>query len=106
MQLRNALLIAVPPIVLTTVSAVAQTYGDHPHMGSWGWGGMIIGPIMMIVFIALIVGAVVLAVRWTGLGGSALTGGANKARNILDERFARGEIDKDDYEERKRVLSD
>ncbi len=106
MQLRNALLIAVPPIVLTTVSAVAQTYGDHPHMGSWGWGGMIIGPIMMIVFIALIVGAVVLVVRWTGLGGSALTGGANKARNILDERFARGEIDKDDYEERKRVLSD
>jgi putative membrane protein len=67
---------------------------------------MIIGPIMMIVFIALIVGAVVLVVRWTGLGGSALTGGANKARNILDERFARGEIDKDDYEERKRVLSD
>jgi uncharacterized membrane protein len=40
------------------------------------------------------------------LGGSALAGGANKARHILDERFARGEIDKDDYEERKRVLSD
>ncbi len=33
-------------------------------------------------------------------------GGANKARNILDEQFARGEIDKDDYEEHKRVLSD
>jgi putative membrane protein len=106
MRLRNALLIAVPAIVLTTVSAVAQTYGDHPHMGAGGWGGMILGPIMMIVFIALIVGAVVLVVRWTGLGSSALAGGANKARNILDERFARGEIDKDDYEERKRVLSD
>ncbi len=106
MRLRNALLIAVPATVLTAASATAQTYGDQPHMGAWGWGGMIIGPIMMIVFIALIVGAVVLVVRWTGLGGSALTGGANKARNILDERFARGEIDKDDYEERKRVLSD
>ncbi len=105
MELRNAPLVAVPATVLTTVSAAAQTYGDHPHMGG-GWGGMIIGPIMMIVFIALIVGAVVLVVRWTGLGGSALAGGANKARNILDERFARGEIDKDDYEERKRGLSD
>ena len=31
MRLRNALLIAVPAIVLTTVSAAAQTYGDHPH---------------------------------------------------------------------------
>ena len=106
MRLRNAHLIAVPAIVLMTMPAVAQTYCDHPHMGPWGWGGMILGPIMMIVFIALIVGAVVLVVRWTGLGGSVLTGGANKARNILDERFARGEIDKDDYEERKRVLSD
>ena len=67
---------------------------------------MILGPIMMIVFIALIVGAVVWVIRWTGLGGSAVASGANKARLILDERFARGEIDKDDYEERKRVLSD
>ncbi len=31
---------------------------------------------------------------------------SHKARHILDERFERGEIDKDDYEERKRVLSD
>ncbi len=106
MQLRNAPLIAVPATVLTTVSAAAQTYGDHPHMGAWGWGGMIIGPIMMIVFIAVIVGAVVLVLRWMGLGGSTVAGGANKARHILDERFARGEIDKEDYEERKRVLSD
>ncbi len=106
MRLRNALLIAVPATALMTVPAVAQTYGDHPHMGAWGWGGMIIGPIMMIVLIALIVGAVGLVIRWTGLGGSAVAGGANKARHILDERFARGEIDKDDYEERKRVLSD
>ncbi len=106
MRLRSALLIAVPATALMTVPAVAQTFGDHPHMGAWGWGGMIFGPIMMIVFLALIVGAVVLVIRWTGLAGSAVVGGANKARHILDERFARGEIDKDDYEERKRVLSD
>ena len=100
-----ALLASAPATALMTVPAVAQTYGDHPHMGAWGWSGMIFGPIMMIVFIAVIVGAVILVIRWTGLGGSAVAGGANKARHILDERFARGEIDKDDYEERKRVLS-
>ncbi len=105
MRLRSALLIAVPATALMTVPAVAHTSRDHPHMGAWGWGGMIFGPIMMVVFIAVIVGAVILVIRWTGLGGSAVAGGANKARHILDERFARGEIDKDDYEERKRVLS-
>jgi len=106
MRWRNTLLIAVPAAILTTVPATAQTYSDHPHMGTWGWGGMIFGPVMMIVFLGLIVGAVVLVLRWTGVGGSSMSGGANKARHILDERFARGEIDKDDYEERKRVLSD
>ncbi len=106
MRLRNALLIAVPATVLTTVSAAAQSYGGPPHTGAWGWGGMVFGPIITILFIALIVGAVVLVIRWMGLGGSVVAGGANKARHILDERFARGEIDKDDYEECKRALSD
>ena len=105
MRLINALLIAVPSTALMTVPAVAQTYGDHPHMGAWGWGGMIFGPIMMIVFIALVVGAVVLVLRWMGLGGSPAARGEKNARDVLDERFARGEIDKDEYEERRRVLS-
>jgi putative membrane protein len=105
MRLISALLIAVPSTALMTVPAVAQTYGDHPHMGAWGWGGMIFGPIMMIVFIALIVGAVVLVLRWMGLGGSPAARGEKNARDVLDERFARGEIDKDEYEERRQVLS-
>ena len=106
MRLRNALLIAVPATVSTAVSAAAQGYGDHPQMWGWGWGGMIFGPIMMIVFLVLIVGAVILVLRWAGLVGSPATRSAKNALNILDERFARGEIDKDEYEERKRALSE
>ncbi len=105
MGLRNALLIMIPVSVLTAASAAGQNYGDHPHMWGWGWGGMIFGPIMMIVFIALIVGAVVLVLRWMGLGGSPAARGEKNAREILDGRFARGEIDKDEYEERRQVLS-
>ncbi len=105
MGLRNALLIVILVSVSTTVSAAGQNYGDHPHMWGWGWGGMIFGPIMMIVFIALIVGAVVLVLRWMGLGGSPAARGEKNARDVLDERFARGEIDKDEYEERRQVLS-
>ncbi len=41
MRLINALVIAVPATALMTVPSLAQTYGDHPHSGGWGWGGMI-----------------------------------------------------------------
>lgn len=102
---KYTLFIAAPAIVAST-AATAQNYGDHPHMWGWGWGGAILGPIMMIVFIALIVGAVVLVLRWMGFGGAPAAQGERNARDILDERFARGEIDKDEYKERKQVLSE
>ncbi len=107
MRLKNALLIAVPATALMTMPVVAQTYGDHPHMGAWGWGGMILGPIMMIVFIAVAVVVVVLLVRWLGgPHGGALHGLPGKTPlDILKERFAEGEIDKEEFEERQRVLT-
>ncbi len=109
MRLINALVIAVPATALMTVPAVAQTYGDHPPMGAWGWGGMIFGPIMMIVFIAVVVVVVVLLVRWLGGPGhgGALHGPPGKTPlDILKERFAKGEIDKEEFEERRRVLGE
>jgi putative membrane protein len=61
---------------------------------------------MMIVFIALIVGVVVLVVRWLGgVGGGPAQGSKPKAAlEILEERFARGEIDKDEFDDRRRAL--
>ncbi len=80
-------------------------YG-HGEMWGHGWGGWIFGPLMMIVFIALIVGVVVLVVRWLGgVGGGPAQGSKPKAAlEILEERFARGEIDKDEFEDRRRAL--
>jgi putative membrane protein len=109
MRLRNALLIAVPATALMTVPALAQTYGDHPHMGAWGWGGTIFGPIMMIVFIAVAVVVVVLLVRWLGgpgHGGALHSLPGTTPLDILKERFANGEIDKEEFEERRRVLGE
>ncbi len=60
---------------------------------------MVFGGLMMILFWAGVIVLVVLAVRWLGGVGHGL------ARDILDERFADGDIDKDEYEERKRLLS-
>lgn len=87
---------------LTAPAALAQQ-GYYWH---GGWAGMILGPIMMIVFLAILVGLVVLAVRWLGGGNGSTSpfGGRQRALDILEERFARGEIDKAEFDERRRAL--
>jgi putative membrane protein len=70
---------------------------------------MLFGSIMMVVFWGGIIVLVVLAVRWLGSGAAGLTAAApakKTALEILEERFARGEIDKEEYQERRRLLSE
>jgi len=88
----------------------AQQRGDYygPHM-MWdgGWYGMLFGPMMMVLFLAVIVIVVVLLVRWlggTGHGRAVQPPSGKIPLDILKERFARGEIDKEEYEERRRTL--
>lgn len=79
-----------------------------PHMWGDGWW-MYFGPLMMIIFIAAIVVVVVLVVRWlggSGHGGAPYPPPGKMPLDILKERFARGEIDKDEYVERRRVLGE
>ena len=101
------------PAVLASVPALAQTPAERPdywHSGwDWGWGHMFFGSLMMLLFWGGIILLVVLAVRWFGSGSShAKTpeDSRNKALDILQERFARGEIDKEEFEERRRLLVD
>jgi putative membrane protein len=98
--------------VLGLSSSVWAQQQAGPYYDSHMWGGgwwMLLGPLMMILFIAAIVVVVVLAVR--GLGGLG-HGGAMYAPpgrtplDVLKDRFARGEIDKDEFEERRRVLGE
>jgi putative membrane protein len=73
--------------------------------GAW-W--MFAGPMTMILFFGAIIALIVLLVRW--LDGSKRNTGAppsGKAPlDILKERFARGKIDKEEYEERRKLLQD
>jgi putative membrane protein len=77
-------------------------WGMHPMWGMWGaWGiGMML---MMLVFWALITVGLVVGIRW--LVNPTRRSHYDPALDILRQRYARGEIEKDEFEARKRDLS-
>jgi putative membrane protein len=77
----------------------------HDWGFGWGWGGgMFFGPLFMIAGPLLFIVVVVMLVRL--LGGSSAAPGARlrSGRETLDDRFARGEIQREEYEERRKAL--
>jgi putative membrane protein len=77
-------------------------WGMHPMWGMWGaWGiGMML---FMLVFWGLIIVGLVLGLRWLVTQGRESR--SDTALDILRQRYARGEIDKEEFEARKRDLS-
>lgn len=70
--------------------------------GAWG----LLMVLAALVFLSLLIAGVVLVARSFSESGRGQDGpSGNRALQILDERFARGEIDQADYEERRRVLT-
>lgn len=79
------------------------------HYGM-GWGGWLLMIIVVLLFAALVV-AVVLALlrssgglRGSGGGAASAPRGAGSAQQVLDERYARGEIEEEEYLRRRSVL--
>jgi putative membrane protein len=101
-------------ILLNPLNAAQAQYGRYGNwgmgpdmMGSWGMGWF--GGIFMIVFWILILVGLVFVIRWlvqaTGKKGDSGPRGS-RATEILKERYARGEIDKAQFEAMKRDLAD
>ena len=67
--------------------------------GGWGWFGFIH---MVLWWFLIILGIAVLAKWLIGAGGTR--GEGDRALSILRERYARGEIDKAEFEARERDL--
>jgi putative membrane protein len=82
-------------------------YGMGPGMMGWGYGMGWMGMIFMAAFwIAVLVGIAFL-IRWivvsTGSAGNRGKAGES-AIEILKKRYARGEIKKEEFEEKKKDL--
>ena len=78
-------------------------------MGGWyhdgvGWGGWIMMTLAIVAFWGVVVFVVVALFRSANSTGSPDRRGARDPMEILDERFARGEIDEDEYHARQAAL--
>lgn len=69
-------------------------WGGHPAM-PW----VFFGPVMMVVFFVACIAVLYLMVR-----GVRRSSDGEGALGTLQERFARGEIDQAEFEQRRRVL--
>lgn len=92
--------------------AFAQSGGYRNwHMGRWmmgDWGMGWFGMIFMLLFWALIIAGIVFLIRWlvqnTGSRSSSGVGTGSQAMEILKERFAKGEITRDEFESMKKEI--
>ena len=84
-------------------------YWGNNMMNNWGsrGGGSfgLFGSVMSLLFWAAVIIGIVFLVRWMINQGKQNTKGEDAAMKILRERYAKGEIAKEEFEARKKDLA-
>ena len=74
--------------------------------GQWGGFGFFLGPVFWALVVVAIVAVIFRLLRGTNAPARAVPRDlAGDALTILNERFARGEIDEKEHQDRKRILT-
>jgi len=71
--------------------------------GGWGWGGMLLMGIFWVVVIGLIIWGITRMGRHSYVTHSGQS--SNNALDIAKERYAKGEIDQQEFDKLKKNLS-
>ncbi len=69
------------------------------HMGGWGWGMAIFGWLFMTMVVGFVGWLIWSTTRRAERGGRT----ASRAVELLDQRYARGELDRDQYRNRQPI---
>ncbi len=80
-------------------------WGRYMGYGPWGTGGVLMGVFMGLFWIVLVIAAA--AIVWAVLhksSGGKVGAESGPALHILEERYARGEIGKEEFEQKRRDL--
>lgn len=79
-----------------------HSWGDTMH----GWGGHGFGGVFMVVFWILVVVGIIFLVRGFGSrsGASGRGESTESALDILKRRYAKGEMNKSEFEEKKKDI--
>jgi len=104
----SSMIVFLPGTWTSAAAANGQDWGPwgmHMTWGSWGIGMML----MMFLFWAAIIVALVFFIRWLttagGRGHQAVTGhDAESALDILKKRYARGEISKAEFQDMRQEI--
>ena len=76
-------------------------FGYHDGVG---WGGWVLMALAMVVFWGLVIYALLALFRSAPTPGGGPDEAAADPRRILDERFARGEIELEEYQVRRDAM--
>lgn len=80
--------------------------GGYGYGWDGGWLGMGVGMIGVVLFWVLIVVGIVVLVKWLAVPqGTTSAPPTRNALDILKERYARGEIEREEFEQKKRDLT-
>ena len=83
-------------------------YPSYGHMLGWGIGGLLISVLVWVIIVCVIVAVIRRIIwgsrhghrrwrHWEGMNGAS-------GLDVLNERYAKGEINKEEYEQKKKDI--